>query len=102
MFPEVKTKIKIDKATGKLLEDLKKSGPVFTLALTVNKDTPKTSLPENQFYSVGNLAKLETIQQSEDGYVVLLHSLEEVEVLNIKQKNGHLSAEYLPDRKSVV
>lgn len=96
MFPELRTKIKIDKTMGKLLEDLKKDGPVFTLALTVKKDTPKTSLPENQFYSVGNLAKLETIQQSEDGYVVLLHSLEEVEVLNIKQKNGHLSAEYLP------
>jgi len=93
MFPEVRTKIKIDKATGKLLEDLRKTGPVFTLALTA-KGNP--SLSENQFYSVGNLVKLETLQQSEDGFVAVLHSMEEVEVRNIKQENGHLSAEYLP------
>ncbi len=96
MFPELRTKIKIDKDTGILLEDLGKSGPVFTLALTIKEESSQSSHEENQFYSVGNLVKLETLQPSEDGYIAVLHSLEEVEVRNIKQENGHLSAEYLP------
>ena len=96
MFPEIQTKIKIDKETGKLLEDLARSGPVFALALTLIKDQLKDSLSQNKFYKIGNLVKMETIQKSNNGYIVVLHSLEEVEVQNFEQKNGYLRAEYLP------
>ena len=96
MFPDVRTKIKIDITTGQFLEELTKSGPVFTLALTTDKDNLKSNLSQNRFYSIGNLVKLETIQKADNGYVAVLHSLEEVEVKNFKQKNGYLSAEYLP------
>jgi len=96
MFPEVRTKIKINKVTGKLLEELLKSGPVFTLALTLKSEKEKSELLQSQFYSIGNLVKLETIQRSEDAYIAVLHSLEEVEVHNFKQENGYLKAEYLP------
>ena len=59
MFPEVRTKIKIDKTMGSKLESLGKSDPVFTLALT----TKETSSPENEsnFYNVGNLVKMESL-----------------------------------------
>jgi ATP-dependent Lon protease len=96
MFPDVKTKIKIDKDMGVLLEILKKSGPVFLLALTVKNNATSPYQSENQFYSVGNLVRLETLQQSVDGYIAVLHSLEEVEVINLKHNNDQLSAEYLP------
>jgi ATP-dependent Lon protease len=93
IFPELKTKIKIDKTTGKMLEGLKKAGSVFTLAVTT-KETG-TGLNEKNFYTVGNLVKLETLEASNDGYIAVLNSLERVEVQNINKKNGFFYAEYL-------
>lgn len=96
MFPDVKSKIKIDKTIGDHLDKLKKNGSFFSLALTMRENTSKLSLPENQFYSVGNLVKLESLQQSEKGYVAVLHSLEKVEISNTRKEDGYLIAEYIP------
>ncbi len=95
LFPDVRTKLKIDGSTGTLLHEMTESESVFLITLTKKDEVPQNSREEDKYYSIGNLVKLEHLHKSEKGWVALLHSLERVEVKNIEKKEGLLSGEFL-------
>jgi len=94
LFPEVRTKIKIDKHTGARLEAENRKGPLFALALTEKPEAGEETPEEERFFSVGTLVRLESLQAADEGYVAVLFSLEKAEAEGFIWEEGHLTAGY--------
>jgi ATP-dependent Lon protease len=81
VFPQSRTKFKIDKNTGDLLAaGMSKSENTYAIALTVKSSTETAEVSADGLYRIGSLLKISVLNPSEDGYVVAAAALYKVEV----------------------
>jgi ATP-dependent Lon protease len=94
IFPHIKTKIKIGKKSGVSFFEKSNSGPFSAIGLAVKENTSRANLREGDFHLVGTMLRIESIQDTNNGYLLFVDSLEKVEARNIKAAGNGFKSEY--------
>jgi ATP-dependent Lon protease len=101
VFPQTRTKLKVDKETGEqLAAALQAGGPASAVALAVREGCEPT---EENFYRVGTLLKIPTVQPADDGYLVDAAAVQRVEVESLHQRGRlfYAGCQPLPDKNDL-
>ena len=93
IVPKMRSKIRVDEQLGKkLAESMAAEGP-FALAVSLKKKENEPPQVDS-FYPVGSLVHLESIQQSDTGYVVNLKSTSRIKLEDMTIHGGLITARY--------
>ena len=93
VFPQSRTKFKIDKATGDLLAAaMRQNEAAYAIALTVKSSAEPSEVTAEGMYRTGSLLKISVLNPSEDGYVVAAGALYKVVVDALCQKGEQFYA----------
>ena len=93
IVPKMRSKIRVDEQLGKkLAESMATEGP-FALAVSLKKKESDPPRVDN-FYTIGSLVHLESIQQSNTGYVVTLKSTSRIKLEDMTIHGGLITARY--------
>ncbi|HVP94599.1 MAG TPA: endopeptidase La [Methanoregulaceae archaeon] len=101
VFPQSRTKFKIDKKTGDLLAaGMKYNEAAYAIALAVKNSDEPSEVTSEGLYRTGTLLKISVLNPSEDGYVVAAAALYKVEAvtLNRKGEQFYATCRLLPDK----
>jgi ATP-dependent Lon protease len=94
VFPQTRTKLKVDINAGELLKaDMKHGGPAHAIALALKSDTEVT---KESLYTVGCLLKVTTAEPADDGYLVDAIAFQKAEVTGLREKAGQFYATCTP------
>ncbi|MFY1112166.1 MAG: endopeptidase La [Methanosarcinaceae archaeon] len=97
VYPESRTKIRVDKDTGEaLLAGMKNAEYAYTVGLTAKSGTKASELSEDNLYKTGNLLKATFVQPADDGYLVAAKVIQRVEAVSFYRKDGLFYAAYEP------
>ncbi len=93
IFPQMKSKIRVDENFGEELSEMVDNDQQFFIALTV-KEKNDEKLNSKSFYSVGNLVHIESIQKSDDGKIVYIKSLKRIKQKNLRIIDNTIKSNY--------
>ena len=90
VFPQTRTKLKVDKNTGELLaDDLKQGGSAHAIALASRSDT---ELTRESLYTVGCHMKVTAAEPADDGYLIDAIAFEKAEATDLHEVAGQFYA----------
>jgi len=94
VFPQTRTKLKVDKNAGELLAaEMKQSEPVHAIALATRSDTGVT---RESLYTVGCLLKVTAVEPADDGYLIDAIAFRKAEITALREKAGQFYAACTP------
>jgi ATP-dependent Lon protease len=97
VFPESRTKFRIDKATAEiLLTSMRVAGIATAVGLAVKSATPPSEVTAGDLYTTGTLLQVTRVQPADDGYLVCAQGLQRVKAVFMHEKDGQLYAELQP------
>ncbi|NJO90532.1 MAG: hypothetical protein HC831_17405 [Chloroflexia bacterium] len=82
IFPNMKTRLAIDKEEGGKIKTLFENQNSYMVGLSVKNDLNFDKNNENDFYKVGTLLRLESLQSSDKGYFIHVRALHKVQIEN--------------------
>jgi len=95
VYPDSRTKIRVDRATGDLLLAAMKDEEVgYTVGLTVKSGIPSSEVDAESLYTTGTLLRILHLQPAEDGYLVCVQIVHRVNAVSLSEKDGQLHARY--------
>jgi ATP-dependent Lon protease len=95
VYPDSRTKIRVDRATGDLLLAAMKDEEVgYTVGLTVKSGIPPSEVDAESLYTTGTLLRILHLQPAEDGYLVCVQIVHRVNAVSLSEKDGQLHARY--------
>ena len=97
IYPDSRTKFKVDKATGELLlETLKNGGAARAIGLTVKSGTRSTEVTTESLYRTGNLFRIPRVEPADDGYLVCVQVVKRVRATSVTERDGMFYATFEP------
>ncbi|MDD1707126.1 MAG: AAA family ATPase, partial [Methanoregulaceae archaeon] len=94
VFPQTRTKLKVDKNSGELLAaDIQHGGPAHAIALATKNDTEVT---RESLYSIGCLLKVAAAEPADDGYLIDAIAYQKAEVTALCEKASQFYATCIP------
>jgi ATP-dependent Lon protease len=94
VFPQTRTKLKVDKTAGELLAaDMKHGGAAQAIALA-SRSGPEVT--RESLYTVGCLLKVVAAEPADEGYLVDAIAVQKVEVTALHEKAGQIYAGCTP------
>lgn len=100
VYPETRTKLQVDAATGKaLMAAVKGDGSISAVGLTVKSGVKGPKVGADEVYTIGNLLTIAHIQPADDGYLVFAHATSRVKVARFTEQDGliYAACEPFPD-----
>ena len=103
VYPDSRTKIPVDRATGDLLlAAMKDEEAEYAVGLTVKSGVLPSEVNAGSLYTTGTLLRILHLQPAEDGYLVCVQIVHRVNVVSLSEKDGGISATFelisdLPD-----
>ena len=100
VYPDSRTKIRVDQATGDLLLAAMKDEEVgYTVGLTVKSGIPPSEVDAESLYTIGTLFRVLHLQPTEDGYLVCVQIIHRVNAISLSEKDEQIYARYelVPD-----
>jgi len=94
IFPNMKTKLAIDKEEGSKIKTLFDNQNNYLIGLSVKDQHDSDKLGEDDFYSIGTLLRLESLQSSNKGYLVHVKALHKVKIDKLFVGGSDISAQY--------
>ncbi|MGD0081295.1 MAG: endopeptidase La [Methanoregula sp.] len=97
VYPESRTKIQVDRATGELLlAAMEHAEAAHAVGLTVKSGTRPSEVTAESLYRTGNLFGISHVQPTEDGYLVCAQVVQRVLAVSLSEKDGRFYAAYTP------
>jgi len=97
VFPESRTKFRIDKSTAEiLLARMKVAGTATAVGLAVKSDTTPPEVTAGDLYTTGTLLQVTRVQPADEGCLVCALGLQRVKAVFMHEKDGQLYAELKP------
>ncbi len=99
VYPESRTKIKVDRETGDRLLSAMEHGGTHAVGLTVKSGVGPSDLAAESLYTIGNLFRILHVQPAEDGHLVCVQVVERVRTVSLSEQDGQFYAtcEPVPD-----
>jgi ATP-dependent Lon protease len=95
IYPHSTTKFLIDKNVGELLfNEMRNGEPVHVIGLTIKNDQQPSDLSIDDFYLVGNLLHIRSLQPVGKEYLISVTALRRVKVNSLYLKNGLFYSSY--------
>jgi ATP-dependent Lon protease len=97
VFPQTRTKLKVEKATGeRLASGISYGQPAVAVALTLKDGTGPTEVTKESFYTIGTLVKVPAAEPADDGYLVDVIAGRRIEVTSLRAVSGQWYTECVP------
>ncbi|WP_440949700.1 endopeptidase La [Methanosphaerula subterraneus] len=95
VYPDSRTKIPVDRATGDLLlAAMKDEEAEYAVGLTVKSGVLPSEVTIGSLYTTGTLLRILHLQPAEDGYLVCVQIVHRVNVVSLSEKDGGISATF--------
>lgn len=95
VYPDSRTKIRVDRATGDLLlAAMKDEEAGYAVGLTVKSGILPSEVDAESLYTTGNLFRVLHMQPADDGYLVCVQVVHRVNVVSLSERDGRLYAAY--------
>jgi ATP-dependent Lon protease len=97
VFPQTRTKLKVEKNIGELLAvTVKQDGHAYALALAIKDCSMPSNCTGEGLYRVGCLLKVVSAEPADDGYLVDAFAYQKAEVTSLREKFGQFYAMWTP------
>ncbi len=94
IFPNMKTRLAISKEDGSKIKTLFENQNNYLVGLSVKNDSNLDKYNENDFYKVGILLRLESLQSSDIGYFIHVKALHKVQIEKLFIGGTDITAQY--------
>jgi ATP-dependent Lon protease len=101
VFPQTRTKLKVEKNAGELLAaGITYGQPVLAVALTVKDGAGSSEATKESLYTIGTLLKIPAAEPADDGYLVDAIAFTRVKITTLREKAGQFYADctLVPDK----
>jgi ATP-dependent Lon protease len=97
VFPQTRTKLKVEKNAGELLAaTVKQDGHAYAIALALREGLIPLECTREALYMVGCLLKVVSVEPADDGYLVDSYAYQKTEVTGLREKSGQFYATWIP------
>ena len=94
IFPNMKTKLAIDKEEGIKIKTLFDNQNNYLIGLSVKRKPDADKLGADDFYTTGTLLRLESLQSTDKGYLMHVKALQKVRIEKLFFGGTDISAQY--------
>ncbi len=94
IFPNMKTRLAIDKEEGRKIKTLFENQNNYLVGLAVKNDSNLDEYDEKDFYKVGTLLRLESLQSLDKGYFIHVKALHKVQIEKLFIGGADITAQY--------
>ena len=90
VFPKMKTKIAISDHESVNIKTLINTRNNNIIGLSLKNDTEEGKYKESDFYKVGTLLQIDSLQESDDGYVIYVQGVKRIKIEELFLKHPAL------------